>query len=84
MGYITKKELMEKLSTESLFSYDQLSLIDEYILIDKIYDDTKLDSKAIETFAKEGILKLFYTFCKKHYFFPQWLKNVDEGKESLN
>ena len=76
MGYVTKKELMEILSMENVFTDKELSLIDRCIIVDKIYNDTRLGLNEINTLEKEGILNRFHKACKRHGFFPKWLENV--------
>lgn len=83
MGYITKKELIEQLKSEGIFTTDELTLVDKSLDKDKLNDEAILKLDVINLFEQKGILKRFYDFCKKKSFFLEWLKNVEAGLDKV-
>ena len=84
MGYVEKKELMEKLNLSGLFTDEEIHTIDELIETDRINDnDSILKLSAINVLEGAGLLKRFYDVCKQNKFFPVWLENIEKGKDTI-
>lgn len=83
MGYVTKKELIDGLKSEGVFTSDELSFIEASISKDKISDEAILKLNIINVFEQKGILKRFYDFCDSRGYFPKWLDNVKGGLDRI-
>ena len=79
MGYVTKEELMDSLSSEGQFKSDELAFMKNSLIEDKSLKDTILKLSVINIFEEKGILTRFYSICKEHSYFPLWLDNVEKG-----
>lgn len=84
MGYVEKKELMEKLKLSKLFTNEEIHTIDKLIEMDRINDnDSILKLSAINELEDAGLLKRFYDVCKRNNFFPVWLENIKDGRDNI-
>ena len=80
MGYIEKKELMEKLMLDKSFSTDEIALIDELVEKDKIREnEAVLKEWAITELEEKGLRDKFLQFCDKNGLFPRWIENAKKG-----
>lgn len=80
MGYIEKKELIEKLKTNVSFSSDEINLLDRLIETDRIREDEAvLNGWAITELEENGLRDKFLNFCKTNGLFPQWVDNAQKG-----
>ena len=80
MGYIEKKELIEKLKTGVSFSSDEINLLDRLIEKDRIREnEAVLKGWAITELEENGLRDKFLNFCKTNGLFPQWVDNAQKG-----
>lgn len=80
MGYIEKKELIEKLKTNGSFSSDEINLLDRLIEKDRIRENEAiLKEWAIAELEENGLRDKFLNFCKTNGLFPQWVDNAKKG-----
>ena len=83
MGYTSKENLMSRL--EGHFTSEELEFLKESIEEHKeLGNDVVLKLGTINKMEKMGILSKFYTICKNHGFFPQWIENVEQGIDKIN
>lgn len=82
MGYTSKENLISKL--EGHFTIEELKFLEDSIEEHKeLGNDVVLKIGAIDEMEKIGILSKFYTICKNHGFFPQWIENVEQGIDKI-
>lgn len=80
MGYIEKKELIEKLKSDNSFSTKEIDTLDSLIEKDKIREDEAvLKEWAITKLEESGLRNKFLTFCESNGLFPQWVENAKKG-----
>ena len=84
MGYTSKENLMEKVSTSNVFTEDEKRFIEESIETHReLGDDVVLKLGTLNEMERKGMLQKFYDFCDKNSFFPQWVINVKNGKDRI-
>lgn len=80
MGYIEKKELIEKLKLDGNFSSEEIALINELIEKDKIREnEAVLKEWAITKLEERGLRNKFLKFCTDNGLFPKWVENARNG-----
>lgn len=80
MGYIEKKELIEKLKSDRSFSAEEIRSIDELVEKDKIREnEAVLKEWAITELEEKRLRDKFLQFCEKNRLFPQWVENAKKG-----
>ena len=80
MGYIEKKELIEKLISDSSFSEEEITLIDKLVEKDKIMEnEAVLKERAITELEQKGLRNKFLQLCEENGLFPQWIENAKKG-----
>lgn len=80
MGYIEKKELIEKLKSDRSFSAEEIRSIDELVEKDKIREnEAVLKEWAITELEEKRLRDKFLHFCEKNRLFPQWVENAKKG-----
>jgi hypothetical protein len=80
MGYIEKKELIEKLQLDNSFSTKEIEILDSLIEKDKIREDEAvLKEWAITKLEEYGLREKFLKFCETNCLFPQWVENAKKG-----
>jgi hypothetical protein len=80
MGYVEKKELIEKLKTNVSFSSDEINLLDRLIEKDRIREnEAVLKEWAISELEEKGLRDKFLSFCEANGLFPQWVDNARKG-----
>ena len=80
MGYIEKRELIEKLRIDRTFSVEEVNLLDSLIEKDRLMDnEAVLKEWAITELEKKGLRDKFLRFCEENGLFPQWGENAKNG-----
>lgn len=80
MGYIEKKELIEKLKLSGNFSLEEIALINELIEKDKIREnEAVLKEWAITKLEERGLRNKFLKFSTDNGLFPKWVENAQNG-----
>lgn len=80
MGYIEKKELIEKLKLDGSFSTEEIAFIDKVVEKDKIREDeAMLKEWAITELEEKGLRDKFLKFCEENSLFLQWVVNAKKG-----
>lgn len=80
MGYIEKRELIEKLKTDRNFKTEEVNLLDSIIEKDRLTDnEAVLKEWAITKLEESGLRNKFLTFCETNGLFPQWVENAQKG-----
>ena len=80
MGYIEKKELIEKLKLDGSFSTEEIAFIDKVVEKDKIREDeAMLKEWAITELEEKGLRDKFLKFCEENSLFLQWVVNAKNG-----
>ena len=80
MGFIEKKELIEKLKLDGSFSTIEIALIDELVDKDVIREnEAVLKEWAITKLEEKGLRNKFLKFCEENGLFPQWVENAKKG-----
>ena len=80
MGYIEKKELIEKLRTNVSFSSDEINILDSLIERDTIRENEAiLKEWAISVLEEKGLRDKFLSFCEANGLFSQWVDNARKG-----
>lgn len=80
MGYIEKKELIEKLKLDGSFSTEEIAFIDKVVEKDKIREDeAMLKEWAITELEEKGLRERFLKFCEKNGLFQGWIENAQKG-----
>ena len=71
-----KAIMMERFGMSDLFSQEELEFINSSIIEDKKTGAAILKLGALNQIQEKGMIKNFYTVCKKYNYFPDWLNNV--------
>ncbi|UKK59212.1 hypothetical protein L6470_12740 [Prevotella communis] len=80
MGYIEKRELIEKLKADRSFTTEEVNLLDSLIEKDRLMDnEAVLKEWTISKLEESGLRNKFLTFCETNGLFPQWVENVKKG-----
>lgn len=80
MGYIEKRELIEKLKTDRNFTTEDVNLLNSLIEKDRLMDNEAiLKEWAITKLEENGLRNKFLTFCETNGLFPQWVENAKKG-----
>ena len=80
MGYIEKRELIEKLKADRSFTTEEVNLLDSLIEKDRLMDnEAVLKEWAITKLEESGLRNKFLAFCETNGLFPQWVENAKKS-----